>query len=238
MSSPHAIAHVMDWSRSPVPYPVVAPGPALRPACWFPCVDDGAALVHFTSSVTVAADLTAVAPGVLVRTEWVGGGGGGGGSGDGRDGHAKEDKSARAPDRHRRLRRFVFASGGVPVQAHQMVLTVGTFVTQKQFPASTAAAAIAAAAAAAAAAAERDATEMTEEEEEAAAAVSSTHSLFAPPGYGTELKAGAYTRPLLSSPKPFWSHLPVSPCLIDWGKIMHPTYPTKCAYVEPKGGRV
>ena len=167
-----------------------------------------------------------------------GGGGGGGGSGDGRNGDAEDDKSARVPDRHRRLRRFVFASGGVPVQAHQMVLTVGTFVTQKQFPASTAAAAIAAAAAAAAAAAERDATEMTEEEEEAAAAVSSTHSLFAPPGYGTELKAGAYTRPLLSSPKPFWSHLPVSPCLIDWGKIMHPTYPTKCAYVEPKGGRV
>ena len=27
-------------------------------------------------------------------------------------------------------------------------------------------------------------------------------------------------------PKPFWSRLPVSPCLIDWGEIMHPTYPT------------
>ena len=31
-----------------------------------------------------------------------------------------------------------------------------------------------------------------------------------------------------AQPKPFWSHLPVSPCLIDWGGIMHPTYPTKC----------
>ena len=41
-----------------------------------------------------------------------------------------------------------------------------------------------------------------------------------------------------AQPKPIWSHLPVSPCLIDWGKIMHPTYPTKCAYVEPKSGRV
>ena len=41
-----------------------------------------------------------------------------------------------------------------------------------------------------------------------------------------------------AQPKPFWSHLPVSPCLIDWGKIMHHTYPTKCAYVEPKSGRV
>ena len=43
-----------------------------------------------------------------------------------------------------------------------------------------------------------------------------------------------------AQPKPFWStsHLPVSRCLIDLGKIMHPTYPTKCAYFEPKSGRV
>jgi len=41
-----------------------------------------------------------------------------------------------------------------------------------------------------------------------------------------------------AQPVPFWSHLPVSPCLIDWGKIMHPTYPTKCAYVEARSGRV
>ena len=41
-----------------------------------------------------------------------------------------------------------------------------------------------------------------------------------------------------SPPEPFWSHLPVSPCLIDWGKTMHPTYPTKCAYVEPNSVRV
>ena len=41
-----------------------------------------------------------------------------------------------------------------------------------------------------------------------------------------------------AQPKPFWSHLPESPCLIDWGKIMHPRYLTKCAYVEPKSGRV
>jgi hypothetical protein len=26
-----------------------------------------------------------------------------------------------------------------------------------------------------------------------------------------------------AQPQPFWSHLPVSPCLIDWGKILHPT---------------
>jgi hypothetical protein len=31
---------------------------------------------------------------------------------------------------------------------------------------------------------------------------------------------------LTAQPEPFWTHLPVSPCLIDWGKIMHPTYPT------------
>jgi hypothetical protein len=38
--------------------------------------------------------------------------------------------------------------------------------------------------------------------------------------------------------EPFWTHLRMSPSLIDWGKVMHPTYPTKCAYVEPKSGRV
>jgi len=40
--------------------------------------------------------------------------------------------------------------------------------------------------------------------------------------------------------KPFWStsHLSVSPCLIEWGKIMHLTNPTKCAYIEPESGRV
>ena len=41
-----------------------------------------------------------------------------------------------------------------------------------------------------------------------------------------------------AQPKPFWSHLSVSPGLIDWGQIMHSTYPTKCAYVEPRSGRV
>jgi len=41
-----------------------------------------------------------------------------------------------------------------------------------------------------------------------------------------------------AQPKPFWSHLPVSPCLINWGKIKRPTYPTKCAYVEQNSGRV
>jgi len=41
-----------------------------------------------------------------------------------------------------------------------------------------------------------------------------------------------------AQPKPFWAHHPVSPCPIDWGKIMHPTCPTKCADVEPKSGRV
>jgi len=39
-------------------------------------------------------------------------------------------------------------------------------------------------------------------------------------------------------PEPFWSHLPVSLCLIDWGTIMQSTYPTKCAYVAPRSGRV
>jgi hypothetical protein len=30
----------------------------------------------------------------------------------------------------------------------------------------------------------------------------------------------------------------VSPCVIDWGKIMHPTHHTTCPYIEPKSGRV
>jgi len=37
-----------------------------------------------------------------------------------------------------------------------------------------------------------------------------------------------------AQPKPFWSHLLVSSCLIDWGEIMHLTSITKRAYVEPK----
>ena len=37
-----------------------------------------------------------------------------------------------------------------------------------------------------------------------------------------------------AQPKPFWSHLPVSPGLIDWGGNMYPTYPTTRACVEPK----
>ena len=41
-----------------------------------------------------------------------------------------------------------------------------------------------------------------------------------------------------AQPKPFWSHFPVSCCLLDWGKIMHPTYFIKCAYVEQNSGRV
>ena len=54
----------------------------------------------------------------------------------------------------------------------------------------------------------------------------------------TGVQAGATLVHFSPQPKPFWSRLPVSPCLIDWGKIMHPTCPTICAYVEPKSGRV
>jgi hypothetical protein len=55
---------------------------------------------------------------------------------------------------------------------------------------------------------------------------------------GWMMKAGAYTRPPFSSTSAVWSQLPVFPCLIDWGEFMHPTHPTKCAYGEPKSGRV
>ena len=49
---------------------------------------------------------------------------------------------------------------------------------------------------------------------------------------------GAYTRPLLSSTSAVLVTPPRVLCLIDWGKPMHPTYPTKYAYVELKRGRV
>ena len=35
-----------------------------------------------------------------------------------------------------------------------------------------------------------------------------------------------------------FGHLLVLPCLMDWGTTMHQTYPTNCAYVEPKSERV
>ena len=41
-----------------------------------------------------------------------------------------------------------------------------------------------------------------------------------------------------AQPKPCWSHLCLSLCLIDWGKIMHPSHPAKYANVEPNSGRV
>ena len=41
-----------------------------------------------------------------------------------------------------------------------------------------------------------------------------------------------------AQPNLFWSHLHVSPCLIDWGEIMQPTFPTESAYVQLKTGRV
>jgi hypothetical protein len=49
-------------------------------------------------------------------------------------------------------------------------------------------------------------------------------------------EAGSTIVHFSAQPKPFWSRLPVSPCLIDWGEILQPTHHTKCAYVEPKSG--
>jgi hypothetical protein len=42
-----------------------------------------------------------------------------------------------------------------------------------------------------------------------------------------------------AQPKLLCVQLPVSRCVIGWGGgITHPTYPTKCAYVELRSGRV
>jgi len=57
-------------------------------------------------------------------------------------------------------------------------------------------------------------------------------------GEGGEGGQGLTLVHILAQPTPFWSHLAVSPCLTDSRKFMHPTYPTKCTYVEPKSGRV
>ena len=163
---------------------LVAPGPAMRPAAWFPCVDDGASLVHFSANVTVESDLTVVAPGVLLRSELVDVG--------------EDDGGERL-----RRRKFAFASGGVPTQAHQMVLAVGKFAARRIPASSSATSAFAAAAAAEEEdkeaeekeAAKRDATEAASLDERANAvdahAHSSTHALFAPRDRGAELRAAA-----------------------------------------------
>ena len=73
--------------------------------------------------------------------------------------------------------------------------------------------------------------------------VSECKPLHAGPGSGGHHGGGGHRQELTlvhfsAQPKPFWSHLPVSPCLIDQGKIKQPTHPTKHAYVEPNSGRV
>ena len=66
---------------------------------------------------------------------------------------------------------------------------------------------------------------------------------FDPPGWNTfaaelERRQGLTLVHFSAQPNPVWSHLSVPPCLLDRGQIMQPTYPRKCAYVEPKSGRV
>ena len=89
---------------------VVAPGPARRPAAWFPCVDDARSLVLFSVRARVPADCVAVAPGVPVDLP--------------EDADDEDDASP--------TRAFAFDSGGIPTQAHQMCLAVGTFATKRK----------------------------------------------------------------------------------------------------------
>jgi hypothetical protein len=53
---------------------------------------------------------------------------------------------------------------------------------------------------------------------------------------GTTMRQGLTLVHLSGQHKPFWSHFPVFPCLIDCGELMRPMYHTKCACVEPKSG--
>ena len=126
---------------------LAAPGAAARPAAWFPCVDDGASLAHFSLGVTVDNGLVAVAPGILTKTaeeeeaeE--------GAEEDPRGSGANAPSSRGAPDffdvsktsacSGPKKKRFAFSSGGVPTQAHTITLAVGDFA-QKQIPVSAAA---------------------------------------------------------------------------------------------------
>ena len=79
----------------------------------------------------------------------------------------------------------------------------------------------------------------------AAAAEAAVAAAAAEAAAGASPAAGTGTRGLHSSTIQLnlsrfghTSPCPPVPCLIDWGEMIHPTYPTKCAYVEPKSGRV
>ena len=69
---------------------------------------------------------------------------------------------------------------------------------------------------------------------EAPAAVESPFGGGGDEGCGQGLTLVRYS----AQPKPFCSHLPVSPCLIDGGKSIHPTCPTKYACTESNSERV
>jgi transcription initiation factor TFIID subunit 2 len=129
---------------------LAAPGAAARPAAWFPCVDDGASLAHFSLGVTVEHGLVAVAPGILTKTaeeeeaeegaeEDPRGSGADApssrGASDVFDARASHPASACSGPKKKR---FAFSSGGVPTQAHTITLAVGDFA-QKAIPVSAAA---------------------------------------------------------------------------------------------------
>jgi transcription initiation factor TFIID subunit 2 len=184
---------------------LAAPGAAARPAAWFPCVDDGASLAHFSLGVTVDSGLVAVAPGVLTKT-------------------AEEEEAEEAEEPNEgdasgalttfasknsrdgsKKKRFAFSSGGVPTQAHTITLAVGDFA-QKAIPVSAAAVS---AFTAAAAAEERDAEREREKASKTnetgddrnvkdsndarlnaaeSTAASATHRVYAPRSHETELE--------------------------------------------------
>ena len=66
-----------------------------------------------------------------------------------------------------------------------------------------------------------------------ALAASECHCLNSTVVNATTLGQGLTLVHFSAQPKPCWSHFSLSPCLIDWRKFMHPTFPTKRAYVEP-----
>lgn len=180
---------------------LVAPGAAARPAGWFPCVDDGSSLVHFSLGITVDEDLVVVAPGVLSsmdedeeeqeRTDTTTTG-------------ATEADSQNDVSNNKLstgTKRFVFTSGGIPTQAHQVTLVVGKFATKRIANSVGNTHTTAFTAAAVAEEREKDLERQKEKRKENTDASnnpsstnrSSTHSLFVPKKYSMELDLASNT---------------------------------------------
>ena len=194
---------------------LVAPGSAARPSGWFPCVDDGQTLVHFSLGVTCERDLTVVAPGVLIEeSETDVGEDDGGGTNTTKNTRERDLTHGNATNNG--VKRFLFASGGIPTQAHQVTLVVGKFITRNIANSNNA---VSAFAAAVGEDVEDDAThgddlhelrELSTQARVAALHGRCAHGLFAPAQYQSALQvaSGAVQTALVSFEQYLGKHFP------------------------------